>query len=95
VIDSIALRHQAGEAADLVGRLRHQLPDGANYTGYLLDQLAGCVEIIAQLVYPTAAEMYAANMFFCGDEDVAVEAALEDVDRRVQDLRRRLGTSTS
>ena len=77
--------------ADRVGRLRRRVDPGS-YDGLLVAQLAGLVETLDAQVQPCAAELVRDLVAECaGDEDVAVEVALDLVDGRAAQLRRLLG----
>jgi hypothetical protein len=95
-VDVVAVvRGQIDEAADLVGRLRRQLPEGAEYAEHLLDRLAAHIEVLDAIFTPTAADLFREFVVYCGDEEVAVEEALRIVDARARQLRRRLGVRES
>lgn len=79
-------------AAD-IGRLRRQLePEG--YPGFLAARIAGHVETLDAIVRPTAADLYSVFLAVCGDEQVAVDEALEVVYRRADTLRSLLSPSS-
>jgi hypothetical protein len=62
------------------------------WTGeYIAERLAGGIESLAGLVWPTAGELQRDYFTVCGDHDLAVEEALEVVDRRAAQLQRLLG----
>ena len=88
------VRHQAAEMADEVGRLRRRIGED-EYGEFLLDQIAGRVEVLDQLVQPTAAELFREFFAVSGNRKVAVEEALRVVDARVSRLRSRLGVRAS
>ena len=67
--------------AEDVGRLRRRL-DPDSYDGFLAWRVAEHVASLAALLEPTAAELYRT----CGD----IDAVLEHVDARDQELRRLL-----
>jgi hypothetical protein len=81
---------QIDEIASDIGRLRRKLV-GDEYGTHLLGRVAGRVEVLDLLVAPSAAQIYRANLFECGDKDESVVAALEDVDGRARHLRGLLG----
>jgi len=84
------LRLRLDELASTIGCLRRRVV-GDEYAEYLVGRLASLVESLDCIVSPSAGQIYAANLVFCGDEDEAVEAALGDVDDRVRRLRGLLG----
>jgi hypothetical protein len=88
---SPALVLRIDDLARDVGRLRRLL-EPRGYVGHLADRIAGHVETLDVMLAPSAAEILAANLWFCGDETVALEAVLEDADARAQHLRRLLGS---
>ena len=62
-----------------------------SYAGHLAGQIASHVLSLDVLVQPCAAEIYRANVAFGADEDDAVAAAVEDVERRDTTIRQLLG----
>jgi hypothetical protein len=64
-----------------VGRMRHAL-----------DRLADELETLALLAEPAASDRYRANVLECGDEELSVAAAIEDIDAYAEHVRRLLGT---
>jgi hypothetical protein len=94
VIDVVQVgREQILGLGDVLGRLGRRLGED-EYAQHLHRCACGRVEVLAQLFWPTAGEVVRGNLGFGADEDEAVRCALEDVDRRVEDLRRRLGVKT-
>jgi hypothetical protein len=79
--------------AEDVGRLRRRFASNESaWTGLaIVGSLAHHVDALDAFLQPTAADIYAANLWECGDEQESVTAALEDVDRRVRHFRMLLG----
>ena|SRR5437868_1524478 len=74
-------------AAD-VGRLRAHLPPPLDsYAGYLAERVAGRVEGLDALTWPTAADLYRHFAAERADEDAAVWAALDATDAHAAALR--------
>jgi hypothetical protein len=80
-------------AAD-IGRLRRRVCNDV-YAVLLVERIASSVEIVDALLGPTAADLYREYFTYSLDDEVAVECALEDVDRREQHLRRLLGVKAA
>jgi hypothetical protein len=76
--------------AEDVGRLRRRLVDD-EYGLHLVCRLAMHADFFDAFIRPTAAEIFVANLAFCGDEQQAVDAALGDVDARARHFRGLLG----
>ena len=74
---------QLQEVVDNVGRLR-RFADPGDYDGFLLDRISGSLETLLNIYSPTAAELMIRD-------GKGVDEAIAAVDRRVNDLRRRLG----
>lgn len=92
--EAVALFSRVDAIAADVGRLRRRFasnPD-AWTGGYIADRIAGNLQTLDAMMRPTAAELVAWT--FPGDEE-AVEAALEVVDKRDEDLRRLLGDAAA
>jgi hypothetical protein len=89
---SPALARLDALAAD-VGRLRRRYASSTDARAgtFFLDLIAGHVQALDALLRPTAAKVYAANLWLCGDEQVSVTAALADADARTRHLRSLLG----
>jgi hypothetical protein len=68
-----------------VGRLR-RFVDLGDYDGYLVERIGGRLEVLLNLYLPTAAELIR--------DGKDVDAAIAAVDRRVHELRRKLGALT-
>jgi hypothetical protein len=66
-----------------VGRLRRfeAVP------GWLVDRLAGRIEALDAIFYPSAAEVYRRHLLIAGDDELAVTEALAVADARAQHLR--------
>jgi hypothetical protein len=73
-----------------VGRLRRHLGSAETFAGIVAGRIAGRIEALDVLLSLTAAELAHTYFTECGNEDAAVEAALEVVDKRSSMLRRLL-----
>ncbi len=83
------IRYRTLAAAGCLGRLRRTIrPDIDSYLEYVLDELAGHLKTIVDLVQPTAAEIAAA---WAPGDDETVAAAIRLVDERHEQLQRLLG----
>ncbi len=89
VVGRVAVYDLIDQLACIVGRIRGHLPDDS-HCAYLALRAGFLVECLDTMVHPCAAEIYQANLAFGADEHEAVEAALEDVDRKSAVLARLL-----
>jgi hypothetical protein len=92
-VDVVVVLARVEALATDVGRLRRRFASNADaWTGpFFLDLIARHIQVIQSMLVPTAAEVYAANLWYCGDEHQAVTAALAEVDARERQLRSLLG----
>jgi hypothetical protein len=76
-----------------VGRLRRRFASNEHaWTGeYICDRLADGIDTLDAIIGPTAGELQRDYFAVCGDHDLAVEEALEVVDRRTAQIRWLLG----
>jgi hypothetical protein len=85
---ALALRLE--QLARDVARLR-RLVEPTGYAGHLVDRLAEHVLTLDVMLAPTAAEIVRANLEIGADDELAVEAALQDAERRDRKIRGLLG----
>ena len=85
-----AVAARIGEIARDLGRLRRLHSNDGWGGDYLIDRLCENLQTLDSMLAIPASEIYRDFLAYCADEQVSVEEALQIVNERDEELRRRL-----